>query len=61
MDSESSIVLISIYVGFGVLVVILFLNVYWCCRSIYNIRINPLNTTILLANDGTIIYYLDKV
>jgi hypothetical protein len=61
MDSEPSIILISIYVGIGVLVVILFLSVYWCCKSIYNIKIKPDESTILLANDGTIIYYLENV
>ena len=60
MDSESSIILISIYVGIGVLVVILFLNIYWCCKSISNISIKPDESTILLANDGTIIYYLEN-
>ena len=60
MDSESSIILTSIYVGIGVLVLILFLIVYWCYKSISTIRIQPDKSTILLANDGTIIYYLEN-
>jgi hypothetical protein len=58
MDSESSIILISIYFGMGLLVLIFFLALYWCYKSISNIKIMPDETTILLANDGTIIYYL---
>ena len=61
MDGESSITLTSIYVGFGVLVLIFFLTIYWCYKSIINIKIIPIDSTILLANDGTLIYYFEKV